>query len=314
MAAKSAMVTAGILTAVALTFGTFPAVAAPKPTEPELRAELVKLNKKADKLIEAYNAKRVSLGKAQSAEKAAKARLAQAEAQLAEAEKLITQLAEIQYQNNGSLPPFMPTDAVGAAVFDAVTDQQQAAIQGVQATRDAKKLAADQASTLAVTIKKESTELAAQRDEAEKLISDIKKKLVELVPYGTGRRSDGSFAPELPSGSDNITPRTRLMRAEIQKNFNLQYTVGCYRVDDSGEHPLGRACDFMMSSGGAMPSNAGNALGDQVAAWAIKNMDKLGVKYVIWKQRINQGSGWRAMSDRGSITANHYDHVHISML
>jgi hypothetical protein len=69
----------------------------------------------------------------------------------------------------------------------------------------------------------------------------------------------------------------------------------------------------MMSTGGTMPTADHDALGDRIAAWAIKNKDKLGVKYVIWKQRINQGSGWSAMSDRGSITENHYDHVHISM-
>jgi hypothetical protein len=33
---------------------------------------------------------------------------------------------------------------------------------------------------------------------------------------------------------------------------------------------------------------------------------------VIWRQRINSGTGWRAMEDRGSITQNHYDHVHVS--
>nr|BFE82191.1 hypothetical protein GCM10020093_047920 [Planobispora longispora] len=103
------------------------------------------------------------------------------------------------------------------------------------------------------------------------------------------------------------------MRNTIGRYFKLTHVVGCYRYDTFGEHPLGRACDFMMSSGGAMPSAAGVRLGDEIAAWAIKNRAKLGVKYVIWRQRINHGSGWRFMSDRGGVTANHYDHVHISM-
>jgi hypothetical protein len=53
-----------------------------------------------------------------------------------------------------------------------------------------------------------------------------------------------------------------------------------------------------------------NALADYCAA----NLRNLGLKYVIWKQRINSGDsrGWRAMADRGGITANHYDHVHIT--
>ncbi|MFI6478903.1 coiled-coil domain-containing protein [Nonomuraea sp. NPDC050663] len=315
MAAKSAMLTAVVCTAVALTVGGSPAAADPKPSESKLRAELTSLDKKIDKLLEAYNAKRVSLAKAQKDEKAARDRLVQAEAQLADAHKLISQIAQLHYQGNPGVTPFLtPDSSAGAAVLNEITEEQKAAIAGVKAGRDAKQQAAEQATALAAQIKTETSELASQRKEAEKLIGEIKDKLEDLVPYGTGRRSDGSFAPELPSGSDNITPRTRLMRAEVQKNFALQFSVGCYRVDNSGEHPLGRACDFMMSSGGAMPSAAGNTLGDQVAAWAVKNMDKLGVKYVIWKQRINQGSGWRAMSDRGGITANHYDHVHISML
>lgn len=56
----------------------------------------------------------------------------------------------------------------------------------------------------------------------------------------------------------------------------------------------------------------GGALGDRVAAWALANKGRFGAEYVIWKQRINFGNGWRWMEDRGSITQNHYDHVHIS--
>jgi hypothetical protein len=55
-----------------------------------------------------------------------------------------------------------------------------------------------------------------------------------------------------------------------------------------------------------------SALGDRVADWALANRGRFGAEYVIWKQRINFGSGWRWMEDRGSITQNHYDHVHIS--
>jgi len=71
----------------------------------------------------------------------------------------------------------------------------------------------------------------------------------------------------------------------------------------------------MLSSGGTMPSREQLALGDRIAEWAIANANKLGVKYVIYKQRIYNMSfpGWRAMADRGSITQNHWDHVHISM-
>jgi hypothetical protein len=41
----------------------------------------------------------------------------------------------------------------------------------------------------------------------------------------------------------------------------------------------------------------------------------LNIKYIIWKQRIWHpgGGGWEPIEDRGSVTANHYDHVHISV-
>jgi len=51
-----------------------------------------------------------------------------------------------------------------------------------------------------------------------------------------------------------------------------------------------------------------NGLADYCAA----NLNSLGLKYVIWKQRINTGGGWRGMENRGSITQNHFDHVHIT--
>ncbi|MEZ7132258.1 coiled-coil domain-containing protein [Nonomuraea sp. AD125B] len=310
----------GLVTAAAVLLSTpYPAqaaavmAAAPKPSESQLRAQLKRLNTKVDKLIEQYNLKRVELAKAQETAETAKERLATAERTLAASEQRVAELARLRYQNgNPPVPGFM-LDGASAAVLDQLTTEQQALVQGVATARDEKKKAAAEAEALAVKIRADAAEVAKQRDEAEDVIDDIKDKLADLVPYGTGRNSDGSWAPELPAGSDNITARTRLMREQVTKNFALPFSVGCFRSGSSGEHPLGRACDFMMSSGGTMPSAANNALGDRIAAWALQNQSKLGVKYVIWKQRINSGSGWRAMSDRGSITENHYDHVHISM-
>lgn len=62
---------------------------------------------------------------------------------------------------------------------------------------------------------------------------------------------------------------------------------------------------------GKVPTD-GNKLGDTVAAYALEHMPDHAVMYVIWRQRYNDGSGWDPMEDRGSITQNHYDHVHVS--
>ncbi|MBB5773253.1 coiled-coil domain-containing protein [Nonomuraea jabiensis] len=317
MAAPSpATLAIGLVTAAAVALlPATAASAAPKPSEAELRAQLKQLNSKIDKLIEKYNLKRVELAKAQEAAKAAKERLAAAEKTLDTAERRIGDLARMRYQSHDpSLPSIlMARNGGAAALLEQLTAEQQALVQGVAKARDDKKRASDEAAALATRIGVDAKAVTEQRAEAEDIIDDIKKKLQDLVPLGPGRKSDGSWAPELPTGSDNITARTRLMKTELAKNFKLPYTVGCFRSGSDGEHPLGRACDFMMSTGGTMPAAINNALGDRIADWALKNKGKLGVKYVIWKQRINMGSGWRAMSDRGSITENHYDHVHISM-
>ncbi|GII55615.1 peptidoglycan-binding protein LysM [Planotetraspora thailandica] len=296
-----------------LVFGTTTASqAAPKPTESQLKKQLASLGKQVDRLIADYNATRVELAKAKTAEKDARDRLASTEGDYETAQREVGHLAAAQYQTSNAI--VMP-DPSGSAVLAQLQAEQVALIERFSQIREDRRKAADAAKAMTAQLTAKSAKVAEQRADAQKLIGQIKNKLDALIPLAPGRLANGSWAPELPGGADNITPRMRLMKSEVEKHFSLRYTVGCYRAEDSGEHPLGRACDFMMSSGGAMPTADMKAMGDDVAAWAIKNGPKLGVMYVIWRQRIyNLGSpGWRTMEDRGGTTANHYDHVHISM-
>jgi Bacterial SH3 domain len=79
------------------------------------------------------------------------------------------------------------------------------------------------------------------------------------------------------------------------------------RSGDGGDHATGHALDIMCTG----------SLGDAIAAYVRAHASKLGVSYVIWSQHIwsvqRSSEGWRAMPDRGSTTANHYDHVHVSV-
>ena len=84
--------------------------------------------------------------------------------------------------------------------------------------------------------------------------------------------------------------------------FGQPTVLGVAGRGNASDHPNGRALDFMVD----------RATGDQLAACAIRNREALGVSYVIWRQRIDTGSGFRPMEDRGSPTANHFDHVHVS--
>jgi uncharacterized protein YgiM (DUF1202 family) len=93
--------------------------------------------------------------------------------------------------------------------------------------------------------------------------------------------------------------------------YGCPYTVGTY----VGHQPTAsRAIDMMMSVYGTWPSSTNVTRGTNHANYAVRNAGTHKVLYAIWRQRINtlDGRGWRWMADRGSLTQNHYDHVHVS--
>jgi len=92
---------------------------------------------------------------------------------------------------------------------------------------------------------------------------------------------------------------------EVHASFPQLTNIGGYRPGDPGDHGTGHAVDVM----------CGRADGDALAAHLQTMAGTLHIKYLIWRQRIwyPGGSTWKPMEDRGSITANHYDHVHISV-
>lgn len=78
------------------------------------------------------------------------------------------------------------------------------------------------------------------------------------------------------------------------------------------EHHSGLAVDFMVYNS-SVAGGIDRAAGDKIAAYVIAHADRLGLVWVIWRQRIfNVTYGyWRDMADRGNPTANHMDHNHI---
>lgn len=139
--------------------------------------------------------------------------------------------------------------------------------------------------------------------------------------FGQGHWPPGSACPGgAATGAEHITARMRCVRDQIKTKFTVPKGIGCYRADGGiaggGEHPRGRACDFMISSGAPSPSEV--RFGYNIANWAQANAKRLGIYYIIYRQHIWNPSrvreGWRQMEDRGGLTQNHYDHVHISVL
>ena len=122
------------------------------------------------------------------------------------------------------------------------------------------------------------------------------------------------YASIAASKSENagLQPQTAAFKEEVANLFGITSFSG-YRPGDSGDHGKGLAIDFMVP--------VSSALGDQIADYAIQNMATRGINYIIWKQRFyapydskyGPAYTWNPMPDRGSVTENHYDHVHVSM-
>lgn len=107
-----------------------------------------------------------------------------------------------------------------------------------------------------------------------------------------------------PSNS-GLQAHVAQFKDEVASMFGIT-SFSTYRPGDPGDHGTGLAVDFMVP--------VSSALGDQIAEYAISQMGSSKISYVIWKQQIygTWNQSWTMMEDRGSITQNHYDHVHVS--
>ena len=101
-----------------------------------------------------------------------------------------------------------------------------------------------------------------------------------------------------------LGPNAQRVYSAVRTEFPSLTDIGGYRAGDPGDHGTGHAVDIMCST----------TEGDAVAAFLQAHAGELNIKYLIWKQRIwYPGGTWEWMEDRGSVTQNHYDHVHVSV-
>jgi peptidoglycan DL-endopeptidase CwlO len=135
------------------------------------------------------------------------------------------------------------------------------------------------------------------------------------------RNPDGTWPKEScsaddPTTSGCLTPRT-LHALQEARNAGFTHYTACFRSGSSGEHPLGRACDFSANAStfvDAAATGADKAYGDRLAAWFLANTDRLAVLYVIWYGRIWMPStGWRTYHGDGTAAGDHMNHVHLSV-
>lgn len=298
-------------------------LAAPKPTIKQLKKELSDLQKQSDTLIKDYYNRRIELLKADKTAKAAAEKLKGAQEVYDREAVALREMAVAQYTGGGTnlFATLASSGDPGAllnrlALAQHLVESQNARLSGFAAVRDGFQQAEAEAAARAKELAALVADLGTRKKQAEKLIDKIRNKIDQLYHAPGVRRSDGTWVPQLPDGPDNITPRMRLVRDLVKERFGDDFGIGCYRtIQDGGEHPLGRACDFMLSRGGSMPSAAEIARGYAIANWAIKNAKRLGIMYIIYRQRIwhVKRGYWRTMSNRGGVTANHFDHPHISV-
>lgn len=172
--------------------------------------------------------------------------------------------------------------------------QAASAVEATTTSSEAKEVASSNGATAAVS---------TYQPEETKVIS---------TTYEAPAAPDYAGLAVAKSENAGLQPQIAAFKEEIANLFGITSFSG-YRPGDSGDHGKGLAIDFMV------PERS--ELGDKIAEYAIQNMASRGISYIIWKQRFyapfdskyGPANTWNPMPDRGSVTENHYDHVHVSM-
>lgn len=277
------------------------------PMEPE---SMESLRERSDSLAEEYDGELRDMEGVMDEAERAQTRAEGTREDVEDAEEQVRSLALATYTSGGVDPSMSlfveadPDEVIDRAVIiDYLSSTNQDKIDQLEQALSRDEVAQENAEERLAEVEADLDELEERRREVHRLIADHPSQPMEPP--------------------DNLTPRTRQMRDLGIEEFGRGDDVGgvgCYRAVGGwvvGEHPKGRACDFMLSNNGRMPSEEQVQRGWDISEWARENADDLGVMYVIYRQQIwdvrRGDTDWRNMADRGSITENHFDHVHISM-
>lgn len=86
-------------------------------------------------------------------------------------------------------------------------------------------------------------------------------------------------------------------------------SYGGWRAGGREFHKNGRALDIMLTP------RAESALGWRIAKYLVAHAKDFNIDHIIFEQKIwtPRSPHWRGMANRGSTTANHYDHVHVAI-
>ena len=203
-------------------------------------------------------------------------------------------------------------EAAPQATTSAEKNETQASPQDVSTVEETTTPTEETAIETTATSSEELKE--ASSNEATTAVSTYQpeeKKTVSTT-YAAPAAPDYAGLAVAKAENAGLQPQTAAFKEEIANLFGITSFSG-YRPGDSGDHGKGLAIDFMVPES--------SELGDKIAEYAIQNMASRGISYIIWKQRFyapfdskyGPANTWNPMPDRGSVTENHYDHVHVSM-
>ena len=203
-------------------------------------------------------------------------------------------------------------EAAPQATTSAEKNETQASPQDVSTVKETTTPAEETAIETTATSSEELKE--ASSNEATAAVSTYQPEEAKTVSTTYAAPAAPDYAGLAVAKSENagLQPQTAAFKEEIANLFGITSFSG-YRPGDSGDHGKGLAIDFMVPES--------SELGDKIAEYAIQNMASRGISYIIWKQRFyapfdskyGPANTWNPMPDRGSVTENHYDHVHVSM-
>ena len=199
------------------------------------------------------------------------------------------------------------------ATTPAEKEETQASPQAASKVEPTTTPVEEKAPETTATSSEEAKEVASS-SEATTAVSTYQPEETKIVSTTYAAPAAPDYAGLAVAKSENagLQPQTAAFKEEIANLFGITSFSG-YRPGDSGDHGKGLAIDFMVPES--------SELGDKIAEYAIQNMASRGISYIIWKQRFyapfdskyGPANTWNPMPDRGSVTENHYDHVHVSM-
>ena len=200
---------------------------------------------------------------------------------------------------------------VASATADLTTNQVTVDEQTVQ-VEDLTQPVEETTTTVEETTTTEATTEAVTEAQSSPATYQAEPSQGASATYTAPAAPDYATIAATKSENAGLQPQTAAFKEEVANLFGITSFSG-YRPGDPGDHGKGLAIDFMVP--------VSSALGDQIADYAIQNMASRGINYIIWKQRFyapydskyGPAYTWNPMPDRGSVTENHYDHVHVSM-